>query len=141
MDDDLTKELIEETGVLVEQFKSDLQKMLVSDRRLKLDSRSLNSLTTVINQSSRFVSLEAVDYIYYVINGRAPGRFPPPLPDGAWLPYPVGKEIAEKGTKIKYAPVAKAFDDLYNKLIEDVNRKAGDISLAYIKKFISIRTT
>jgi hypothetical protein len=141
MEDNLTKTLIEETGTLVEQFKLDLQKMLVSDRRLKLDSRSLNSLQVVINESSRFVSLEAIDYIYYVIHGRAPGRFPPPLPDGTWLPYPVGKEIAEKGTKIKYAPVAKAFDELYNKLIEDVNRKAGDISLAYIKKFISIRTT
>jgi hypothetical protein len=141
MDDELTRQLLDETGKLIDQFKLDLMQILRNDRKLKNDSSSLNSLEIVINESSRYVILEAVDYIYYVINGRAPGRFPPPLPDGTWLPYPVGKEIAEKGTKIKYAPVAKAFNELYDKLIEDVNRQAGDISLAYIKRFISIRTT
>lgn len=141
MDDELTRQLLDETGKLVDQFKLDLMQILRNDRKLKNDSRSLNSLEVVINESSRYVSLEAVDYIYYVINGRGPGRFPPPLPDGTWLPYPVGKEIAEKGTKQKYAHVAAAFDELYNKLIEDINRQAGEVSLAYIKKFIAIRNT
>lgn len=141
MEDDLTKQLLEETGILVEQFRLDLIEMLKNDRQLKNDSRTLNSLVTIINETGRSVSIEGVDYIYYVIHGRAPGRFPPPLPDGTWLPYPVGKRIAEFGTKQKYAPVAAAFDALYNKLLEDVKQQSGKISLAYITKIGTIHTT
>jgi hypothetical protein len=133
MADELTSELIKETAELVEKFKADLIQLLLNDRNLKNDSLTINSLKVVINESSRYVSLTGVDYIYYVIHGRGPGRFPPPDPiTGEWkIPFPVALEIAKHGNKAKYLHVANAFDKLYNEFFETVKKKAGKISLAY----------
>jgi hypothetical protein len=136
MADDLNKELIQETAKLVEEFKDKLIEILKNDRKLKADSNSLNSIKLVINESSKYVALQGVDYIYYVINGRGPGRFPPPDPvTGKFkIPYPIAKKIAEKGNKDQYKPVADAFNKAYDELIEKIQKKSGDISLAYILK-------
>lgn len=136
MADDLTKELIDSTTELIEQFKVDLIQLLLTDRKLKNDSRTINSLNIVINESSKYVSLNGVDYIYYVIHGRGPGRFPPPDPiTGKWtIPFPVALEIAKKGNRDKYLHVANAFDKLYDEFYEKVKKQAGKIALTYALK-------
>ena len=141
MADSLDSELIKETAVLVEEFKMRLFEILQNDRKLKPDSRTLNSLRLVVHESSKYVALQGGENIYYVIHGRGPGRFPPPDPiTGKFkIPFPVAERIAKYGNKAQYAPVAAAFDKAYQELIEKVKKKAGQTSLAYIMRIGVIR--
>lgn len=138
---DLNNELIRETQSLIEQFKIDLINLLKSDRKLKADSKTIESLKVVVSESANYVSLMGVDYIYYVIHGRGPGRFPPPDPiTGKWkIPFPVAEKIAKKGNKAEFLHVANAFDKLYNELISKIKKRSGEISLSYIKRIGVIR--
>jgi hypothetical protein len=140
-DSNLDNELMKETAALVEDFNLRLIEILLNDRKLKSDSRTLNSLRIVVNESSKYVALQGVEYIYYVIHGRGPGRFPPPDPiTGKFkIPFPVAERIAKYGNKAQYAPVAAAFDKAYQELIEKVKKKAGKTSLAYIMRIGVIR--
>jgi hypothetical protein len=140
-DKQLSENLVKETAILVEEFKIRLIEILKNDRRLNSDSNTINSLRLIINESSKYVALMGVDYIYYVIHGRGPGRFPPPNPvTGKFeIPFPIAKEIAEKGNKAKYLHVANAFDKAYEELIEKVKKKSSEISLAYILKIGTLR--
>lgn len=141
MADELNRQLIEETEILVSEFKQDLIKILQSKRGLKNDSQTINSLRVVVNESSKYVGLMGVDYIYYVIHGRGPGRFPPPdSVTGEWkIPFPVAQEIAKKGNRDKYLHVANAFDRLYDDFIKRVTKKSGEMSLAYALKIGTIK--
>ena len=141
MADDLSIQLINETKVLIEDFKIQLIKILKNDRKLKSDSRTLNSLKVFADEIGRYVSLHGTDYIYYVIHGRGPGRFPPPNPiTGKWeIPFPVAQEIAKHGNKQKYLHVANAFEKAYDELVEKVRKRAGELSLAYILRLGTIR--
>jgi hypothetical protein len=137
----LTGELIKDAAKQIETFKVRLIEILRNDRKLKSDSTSLNSLQVLIKESERYVCLTGVEYMYYVIHGRGPGRFPPPGPDGKWkIPFPVAAKIAKYGNKDKYKPVADLFDLAYNELIENLTKQSGEIALAYVKKFDTIGT-
>jgi hypothetical protein len=139
---DHDNELIIATKNLIDEFKVDLINMLINERGLKSDSNTIKSLEVVVNESSKYVGLLGVEYIYYVIHGRGPGRFPPPDPiTGEWkIPFPVAKHIAEFGNKDEYLHVANAFDKLYDELISKVVKKSSETSLAYIKKIGTLKT-
>lgn len=141
MADDITKELIEGTTELMEKFKADLINLLLGERQLQNDSNSVNSLKINVNIGSKYVELKGVPYLYYVVHGRGPGRFPPPDPiTGEWkIPYPAAKQIAMFGNKEKYKPVANKYEELISQLIKDVEKKAGEISLAYVNSFLTIK--
>lgn len=136
MADNLESELLKGTLELVEEFKTNLIQVLLNERKLKSDSNTINSLQVIINESSKYVSLQGVEYIYYVIHGRGPGRFPPPDPiTGKFkIPFPVAKKIAEYGNKAEFVHVVKAFDKIYDELIKKVQKKAGETALAYVLK-------
>jgi hypothetical protein len=136
MENDLDRQLIEDTEKMVEQFKEDLIRLLISERQLTADSKTIAGLRVESNLSSMNVKLVGLDYIYYVIHGRGPGRFPPPNPlTGKFeIPFPVAKRIAEFGNKAEYQHVANAFDKLYDEFFEKVQKQAGKTALAYALK-------
>jgi hypothetical protein len=142
MADSLEHELITEATKSIDEFRAKLHDILQNDRKLKADSKSLNSLKILINESAKYVELAGTDYMYYVIHGRGPGRFPPPDPiTGKWLiPFPVAAKIAKFGNKAQYKNVADAFEAAYNELIEKMIKQSGDIALAYVTKFGTIGT-
>lgn len=142
-DSDLDKQLLANTTALIEDFRLKLIDILRNDRKLKTDSRSLNSLVVEINESGKSITLWGTSYMYYVIHGRGPGRFPPPDPiTGKWkIPFPVAAKIAKFGNKAKYAHVAQAFDKIYNDLLRDLTKQAGNTSLAYVLKLGTVHNT
>lgn len=132
MADKLEIELLRQTKDLIEDFNKEVKTMLVSKRNLSSNSKTINELEVVINESSNYTGLLGVEYFYYVVHGRGPGRFPPPYEDGTWpLPFPAAKVLAEKGNLAKMRPVADAFDVLVKNLIEKINKKVGDVMLAF----------
>lgn len=135
MANDLEKNLINETEDLVKYFNEQLKTMLLSKRKLKSDSKVMNSFSIEKNESSLFVGSLNTDYFYYVVHGRGPGRFPPPNSDGTWpLPYPAAFKLAKEGNLQKMKPVADSFDKIFNELKEKIKDKVGPIMLAYILK-------
>jgi len=142
MADELNSQLIKETELLVEDFKLKLIDILLNERRLKMDSNTIKSLKVISSETAMYVTLSGVDYIYYVIHGRGPGRFPPPDPiTGKFkIPFPVAKRIAEKGNRAEFAHVARAFDKAYNEFFEKVKKKSGEISLAYVLRTGTLRS-
>jgi len=142
MADELNSQLIRETETLVEDFRLKLIDILLSERRLKMDSNTIKSLRVVSDETALHVSLMGVGYIYYVIHGRGPGRFPPPDPiTGKFkIPFPVAKRIAEKGNIAEFAHVARAFDNAYNDFFQKVKRKSGEVSLAYVLRTGTLRS-
>jgi len=121
-------------------FKEDFLRLLTGERGLTMDSRAVDSLTVIVNENEKFVSLEAVNYIYYVIHGRRPGKFPPPNENGEWpLPYPAAKQIAEFGNIEKYRPIANMFDKMYNELIREIEKESQEVSTVYATKVLSFK--
>ncbi len=135
MSDKLNDELLKETTYYLEGFQKELIVMLKNDRKLKGRSKTLNSLEIVISASGRYVALMGVDYFYYVVHGRGPGRFPPPYENGEWrMPYPVAYKIAKEGNLSKYKPVADKFDNIYDNVVDKLTKKAGEWAMSYLLK-------
>ena len=135
MADKLTEDLINGNRKLVEEFKSELIKLLTTTRGLSGDSKTVKSLEVEFSYTGRYVRLIGVEYFYYVINGRGPGRFPPPDEFGNWVvPFPIAQKIAAEGNKAEYKHVADEFDELFNKFVERVKKSSGEITLAFIRK-------
>lgn len=140
MADSLEKEIRDMIERKVNDFKQDLLNMLTGERGLTSSSNAVESLKVVINESEKYVGIEAVDYIYYVIHGRGPGKFPPPNSAGEWpLPYPAAKKIAEEGNLQKYKPFAVQFDKMYNDLIIDVQKESEKIATDFMIKITSFK--
>lgn len=136
----LNDELMNSLRENLTNFREDLVELLTTDRGLNLDSKSVESLITFINESSNYGIITGVNYIYYVIHGRGPGRFPPPDEHGNWpLPFPAAEKIAKHGNKEKYKPIADKFDRLFSDLFNTIRKDSNNISLAYIKKIGTIR--
>jgi len=124
----------------VNNFKHDLFNMLTVERGLTSSSKAVESLTIVMNESEKYVGLEAVDYIYYVIHGRGPGKFPPPNNQGKWpLPFPAAKKIAEEGNLQKYKTFADKFDEMYNELIIDVQKESEKVASDFMIRITSFK--
>jgi len=132
--DSLNRDLIDRTAEVVAQFQVKLENVLREKRQLKNDSETLNSLTLEKDYQGNFVGLTATDYFYYVVHGRGAGKMPPPDKNGNWLPYPVAKMLAEKGNKEKMKPTADAYDVIFDEMVEAIEKEAGKVALAYIKK-------
>lgn len=141
MADDLNDILIKDAESLMIEFKQKLIDLLLTDRKLNNDSKSINALEINVNLSSKYIELTGVNYFYYVIHGRGPGRFPPPDPvTGKWkIPFPVAAEIAEKGNIQKYKPVANKYSLLVDELIENLQKQSGRVALAYVNNLQTIR--
>jgi hypothetical protein len=132
---DLEKILLKETLELIEDFNAKMQSMLISKRDLSTNSKAITTLNTVINEASLYTGLQGVDYFYYVVHGRGPGRMPPPYPNGEWpLSFPAAKKLAKEGNLAKMRPVADAFDKLFNELKAKIVKETGTLMVAYLLK-------
>lgn len=102
-------ELIENTIRVVEQFnediKSDLSSKGIDDTREA--SNSIRTETTE-NKTEKHIISKGSEHLYYLDQGRGPGKFPPVDKIEAWVankpvdidPFLVGRKIAREGTTI-----------------------------------------
>lgn len=132
--DILNKQLIDNTEKIVSDFKVKFENILKEQRGLDGTSNAFNSLLLVKSYDKQSVSLLAVDYMYYVVHGRGPGKMPPPDENGNWpLPYPVAKKIAMFGNIAKYKPVANSFDAAYEEMLIEIDEMIGNTMVQTIK--------
>lgn len=102
-------ELIENTIRVVEQFNEDIKSDL-SSKRIDDTREAGNSIRieTTENKTEIHITSVGIDYLYYLDQGRGPGKFPPVDKIEAWVankpvdidPFLVGRKIAREGTTI-----------------------------------------
>lgn len=127
-------ELIENTIRVVEQFneeiKSDLSSKGIDDTR-----EASNSIRIETREQGTQINIASIgiDYLYYLDQGRGPGRFPPVDKIEQWVankpvdidPFLVGRKIAREGTTI-YKDRSKGImlDDKRQKVLDVLKQEA-----------------
>ena len=102
-------ELIKNTELLIERFNDNVKDDL-SSKGIDNTREASNSLRVETTIQKNLVSIKSVgvDYLYYLDQGRKPGKFPPVDVIEQWVatkpveidPYLVGRKIAREGTEI-----------------------------------------
>ena len=129
-------ELIDNTVLAVEQFNNEIKDDL-SSKGIDDTREAANSIRVETSEQGTKISIASIgiDYLYYLDQGRGPGKFPPVDKIEAWVankpvdinPFLVGRKIAREGTTI-FRDHSKGImlDEKRQALLADLKQKAPE---------------
>ncbi len=129
-------ELIGNTVKLVSDFNNEIKNDL-SSKNIDNTGEASNSIRIEVSETKEKINItsKGIDYLYYLDQGRAPGKFPPVDKIYDWVinkpvdinPYLVGRKIAKEGTAIfRNRSKGIMLHEKRRELLDEINKKSPE---------------